>query len=28
MRLYAGHDVVHLRQIARIRAAVTGGREA
>jgi hypothetical protein len=26
MRLYAGHDVVHLRQIARIRAAVAGGR--
>jgi hypothetical protein len=24
MRLYAGHDLVHLRQIARIRAAVTG----
>jgi len=24
MRLYAGHDLVHLRQIARIRAAVAG----
>lgn len=23
MRMYAGHDTVHLRQIARIRAAVT-----
>jgi len=28
MRLYAGHDIVHLRQIARIRAAVAGGRRA
>ena len=25
MRLYAGHDVVHLRQIARIRAAIGAG---
>lgn len=28
MRLYAGHDIVHLRQIARIRAAVAGGSRA
>ncbi|MGH7719045.1 MAG: DinB family protein [Gemmatimonadaceae bacterium] len=26
MRLYSGHDVVHLRQIARIRERVTGSR--
>lgn len=25
MRLYAGHDLLHLRQIDRIRAAVSGG---
>ena len=25
MRMYAGHDLVHLRQLARIRAAVTVG---
>jgi hypothetical protein len=25
MRMYAGHDLVHLRQLARIRAAVTAG---
>jgi uncharacterized damage-inducible protein DinB len=24
IRLYAGHDILHLRQIARIRLAVTG----
>ena len=24
VRLYAGHDILHLRQIERIRAAVTG----
>lgn len=23
IRLYAGHDLLHLRQLARIRAAVT-----
>lgn len=28
MRLYAGHDIVHLRQVARIRAAVAGGKPA
>ena len=28
MRLYAGHDIVHLRQIARISAAVAGGSRA
>lgn len=26
MRLYAGHDIVHTRQLERIRNAVTGGR--
>jgi hypothetical protein len=26
VRLYAGHDLVHRRQLQRIRAAVTGGR--
>jgi hypothetical protein len=24
IRMYAGHDVVHLRQLARVRRAVTG----
>jgi len=28
IRLYAGHDLLHLRQIERIRAAIHRSREA